>query len=74
MQAKLDYRLDDQGSIPAMAKDSSSSLCVQTRTEAHPVSYSAGTGHPFPGGKTRPERDAYHSPKSSIEAKNEQQL
>jgi hypothetical protein len=39
-----DYRLDDWGSVPAEAKDFSSSLCVQTSSEAHPASYSVGTG------------------------------
>jgi len=31
------------------AKDSSSSLCVQTGSEAHPASCTMGTGGPFPG-------------------------
>jgi hypothetical protein len=29
----------------------SSSLCVQTSSEAHPASYAMGTGDPFPGVK-----------------------
>jgi hypothetical protein len=33
-----------------------------------------GTGGPSPGGKTRPGRDADHSPPSSAEVKNEQEL
>jgi hypothetical protein len=33
-----------------------------------------GTGGPFPGGKVRPGRDADHSPPSSAEIKNEQEL
>jgi hypothetical protein len=34
---------------PAEAKDFSSSLCVQTSSEAYPASYPMGTGGPFPG-------------------------
>jgi hypothetical protein len=49
----------------------SSSLCVQTGSGAHPVSYPVGTGSPFPGGKARPGRDADHSPQSSAEVKYE---
>jgi hypothetical protein len=37
----------------AEAKDFSSSLCVQTSSEAHPTSYSMGSGGPFPGDKSR---------------------
>jgi hypothetical protein len=33
------------------AKDFSSSLCVQSSSEAHPASYPMGTGGPFPGVK-----------------------
>jgi hypothetical protein len=33
-----------------------------------------GTGGPFPGGKARPGREADHSPPSSAEVKNEQEL
>jgi hypothetical protein len=33
-----------------------------------------GTGEPFRGGKARPGRDADHSPPSSAEVKNEQEL
>jgi hypothetical protein len=33
-----------------------------------------GTGGPFPGAKARPGRDADHSPPSSAEVKNEQEL
>jgi len=33
-----------------------------------------GTGGPFPGGKARPGRDADHSPPSSAEVMNEQEL
>jgi hypothetical protein len=56
---------------PAGAKDFSSSLCVQTSSEAHPASCTVGTGDPFPGGEARPGRDADHSPPSSAEAENE---
>jgi hypothetical protein len=31
------YWLDDQGSIPVEIKDFSSSVCVQTSSEAHPA-------------------------------------
>jgi hypothetical protein len=56
---------------PAGAKDFSSSLCVQTGSEAHPASCPMGTGGTFPGGKARPGRDADHSPSSSAEVVNE---
>jgi hypothetical protein len=46
-----DYRLDGRFRSPAEAKDFSSSLCVQTGSEAHPASYPVGTGGPFPGVK-----------------------
>jgi hypothetical protein len=36
---------------PAGAKGFSSSLCVQTGSEAHPASCTMGTGGPFPGVK-----------------------
>jgi hypothetical protein len=51
------------------AKDFSFSLCVQTSSEAHPVSYSMSTGGPLLGRKARPGRDAEHSPPSSTEVK-----
>jgi hypothetical protein len=56
------------------AEDSSSSPCVQTGSGAHPASYPMGTGGSFPGGKARSGRDADHSPPSSAEVKNEQEL
>jgi hypothetical protein len=69
-----DYGLDDWAievrSLPG-AEDFSSSPCVQTGSEAHPASYSMGTGGSFPEGKARPGRDADHSPLSSAEVKNE---
>jgi hypothetical protein len=43
-------------------KDSSSNLCVQTGSGADLASCIMGTGGPFPGAKTRPRRDADHSP------------
>jgi hypothetical protein len=64
------YGLDERAievRSPAVAKDSSSSLCVQTGSGAHPASCTVGTGAPFPGGKARPGRDADHSPPSSPE-------
>jgi hypothetical protein len=69
-----DYRLDDRAigvRSPAGARDFSSILCVQTGSEAHPASCTMGTGGPFPGGKSRPGRDADHSPQSSAEVVNE---
>jgi hypothetical protein len=69
-----DYGLDD-GAIgvrsPAGAKNFSSNLCAQTGSGAHPASCPMGTGGPFPGGKTRPGRDADHSPLPSAEVVNE---
>jgi hypothetical protein len=58
------YGLDDREievRSPAEAKDFSSSLCVQTGSEAHPASCPLGTGGPFLGGKARPGRYADHS-------------
>jgi hypothetical protein len=46
------YGLDDraiQVRSPEETKDFSSSLCVQTGSEAHPASCTMGTGGPFPG-------------------------
>jgi hypothetical protein len=56
--------------FPAGEKDSSSSLCVQTGSEAHKASCTMGTGV-LSRGKARPERDADHSPPSSANVKNE---
>jgi hypothetical protein len=67
-----DYGLDDRAigvRSPAGAKDFSCSLYVQTGSGAHPASCPVGTG-----GKARPRRDADHSPPSSAEVKNEQEL
>jgi hypothetical protein len=50
------------------------SLCVQTSSESHPVSYPVGTGSPFPEGKAQPGSDPDHSPPSSAEVKNVQEL
>jgi hypothetical protein len=68
------YRLDDWATgvrSPAEVKDFSSSLCVQTGSEAHPASCPVGAGGPFPGSKARPRRDADHSPPVSAEVMNE---
>jgi hypothetical protein len=65
-----DYGLDDQAievQSWAEANDITSSLCVQTCSEAHPASYPMGTGGPFPWGKARPGREADHAPLSSVE-------
>jgi hypothetical protein len=56
---------------PTEAEDFSSSLYVQTGSEAHPASCKMGTGGPFPGGKARQGRDADYSPPSSAEVENE---
>jgi hypothetical protein len=40
-------------------------------SQAHPASSLMGIGRPFPGGKSRPGRDADHSTPSSAEVKNE---
>jgi hypothetical protein len=54
----------------AEAKDFSSNLCVQTNSQAHPVSCPMGTRGPFLGGKVQPGRDADYSPPSSAEVVN----
>jgi hypothetical protein len=41
---------------------------------AHPASYPMGTGGPFPGSKSRPGNDSDHSPPSSAEVNNEQEV
>jgi hypothetical protein len=69
-----DYGLDDRAigvRSPAGAEDFSSILCVQTGSGAHPASCTMGTEGPFPGGKSRPGRDADHSPPSSAEVVSE---
>jgi hypothetical protein len=68
------YGLDDRAievRSPAGPNDFSSSLSVQTGSEAHPASCPMGTGGPSPGGKARPGSDADHSPPSSAEVVNE---
>jgi hypothetical protein len=68
------YGLDDRAigvRSPERAKDFSSILCVQTGSAAHPAFCPMGTGGPFPGAKSRPRRDADHSPPSSAEVENE---
>jgi hypothetical protein len=68
-----DCRLDRAIGVrsPAEAGDFSSSLFVQTSSEAHPASYPMGTGGWGGGGGQRPELDAVHSPPSSAEVRNE---
>jgi hypothetical protein len=51
-------------SSSAEKKYFSSSLCVQTSSEAHPASYPMGT-------RGKALRDTYHSPLSSADVKNE---
>jgi hypothetical protein len=48
---------------PAEATDFSSSLCIQTSSEAQPASYLMGTGGSYSKSKARPGRDADHSPR-----------
>jgi hypothetical protein len=55
-------------------KDFSSSLWAQTASGTHSVSCTMDTRGSFPGGKVRPGRDAGHSPQSSAEVVNEQEL
>jgi hypothetical protein len=65
-----DYGVDDRAievRSPAEATNFISSVYVQTGSGAHPASCTVGTGGPFPGGKTRPGRDADHSAPSSAE-------
>jgi hypothetical protein len=72
------YRLDDwviEVRSPAEAKDFSSSLCVQTGflgPTQPPVQWIPWG--PFPGAKARLRRDADHSPPSSAEVENEEEL
>jgi hypothetical protein len=72
-----DYGLNDwaiEVRSPAEAKDFSFNLCVQTGSGTRPASFTMCTVGTFPGGKARLGRDAYHSPPSSAEVKNEQEL
>jgi hypothetical protein len=75
-QSVSHYGLDDRAigvRSLAEAKDFSSSLCVQTSSEAHPASCPMGTGGPFPGGREQPGRDAHHLPPSSAEVKTKKE-
>jgi hypothetical protein len=65
-----DYTLDNRGLIPDRRKYFSSSLFVQTGSEAHPASYPMGTGVLFPGVKRSWRRDTDHSPSFSAVVKN----
>jgi hypothetical protein len=61
------YGLDDptiKVRSPAVRKDFSSSICVQTGSGAHPASCTMRTEGPLPGAKARQGRDADHSPPS----------
>jgi len=55
--------------FPAEARIFSSSQHIQTRPEAHPVSYPVCNGVSSPK-VIRPDRKADHSPPSSVEVKN----
>jgi hypothetical protein len=57
---------------PTQAEDFSSSLCVQTGSEAHPASCPMDTRSPFPGSKARPGRNSDRSPPSNAEIDNEE--
>jgi hypothetical protein len=50
----------DRGSIPGRGERIFPVASVQTGSGAHSASCTMGTGSPFPGGKTRPGRDADH--------------
>jgi hypothetical protein len=68
------YGLDDRAievRSPAKAKGFTCSLCVKTRSGAHPASCTKDTEDPFPGAKARPERDADHSLPPSAKVENE---
>jgi hypothetical protein len=65
------HQTERLGFDPGRAKDFSSSLYVLTSSEAHPAFYSRGTGGPFPGSRALRDRDADHSPLSTVEVRNE---
>jgi hypothetical protein len=48
-EQRLDYGLDDRGSIPAGERDLSFLHSIQIGSEAHLASYPLGTGRSFPG-------------------------
>jgi hypothetical protein len=62
-----DYGLDDrviEVRSPAASEDFSSSLCVQTGSEAHPASCTMDTGGPFPGRSVTLTTHLYLVPRS----------
>jgi hypothetical protein len=65
-----DYRLDDQSSIRDKGKVFSSSLYVQTISDAYAASCPMGTQGTFPRGKAQLGHDADHSPPTA-KVKNE---
>jgi hypothetical protein len=68
-----DYGLDDRVTgvrSTAGVNNFSSNLCVQTGSEAHPVSCTMGAGGPFPGAK-RGRGVTLTTHPSSAEVKNE---
>jgi hypothetical protein len=70
-----DYGLDDRAiGVRSPTENFYSNLCAQTRSGTHPASCTMGTGGPIPEAKARPGRDADHSPPSSAEVRNEQEL
>jgi hypothetical protein len=60
--------------FPVGAQDFSSSLCVQTGSEAHLASCPMGTGGPYPRGKVWPGCDADHPLPCSAEVMDELKL
>jgi hypothetical protein len=74
-QYRSDYRMDDRGLIPSRSEGFfSSSLCVQTGSEAHPASYPAGTEVLSPGVKHGHGVMLNTSPPSNAEVKNESEI
>jgi hypothetical protein len=70
------YGLDDRAIDVRSPAETKGFLSVATvaGSGAHPASCTMGTGGPFPGGKAQSGREADHSPPSSAEVENEQEL
>jgi hypothetical protein len=66
-----DYGLDDWGSIPGRGRGFFLWPLHPDQLWGPPSLCTVGTGGPFPGGKSRPGRDADHSTPFSAEFKNE---
>jgi hypothetical protein len=66
------YGLDDRAiEVRSLAEAKGFYLCVQTGSGANPASCTMGIGGPFPGAKSRPERDADHPPHLVSRVENE---